>query len=60
MSLNYPGVPIRLIWFNQALSIISLIFIFTYNGKKGKNLKYFFYAFYPVHLLVIGLIKIFM
>jgi len=60
MSLNYPSVSIRLIWFNQALSLISLIFIFTFNGRKGKDLKYFFYAFYPVHLLVIGLIKNFM
>lgn len=59
-ALNSPGVSIRLTWFNQALSLLGLIFIFTYNGKKGKNLKYFFYAFYPVHLLVIGLIKIFM
>ena len=59
-ALNSPGVSISLAWFNQALSILALIFIFTYNGKKGKNLKYFFYAFYPVHLLVIGLIKIFM
>jgi len=57
-SLNYPDVPIKLIWFNQALSLLSLIFISTYNGGKGKDLKYFFYAFYTVHLLIIGLIKI--
>lgn len=57
---RYPGISIKLIWFNQALSILALVFIFSYNGKKGKNLKYLFYAFYPVHLLVIGLIKIFM
>jgi len=55
--LSYPGISIKLIWFNQALSLLALIFIFTYNGNKGKNLKYFFYAFYPVHLLVIGLVK---
>lgn len=60
MALNYPGVSIRLIWFNQALSLLALIFIFSYNHKKGKDLKYFFYAFYPVHLLAIGLIKIFL
>lgn len=56
---NYPGISVKLIWFNQALSILALVFIFSYNGEKGRNIKYLFYAFYPIHLLVIGLIKIF-
>lgn len=38
-------------------SIIPLICIFLYNGKKGRSLKYFFYLFYPVHLLILGLIN---
>ncbi|MBU3101316.1 MULTISPECIES: TraX family protein [Clostridium] len=45
-------------WFIQILSILSLIFIFKYNGKKGKDLKYAFYVFYPMHLLILGVIKI--
>jgi hypothetical protein len=57
---RFPGVTIKIKWFNQALSLLALIFIFSYNGEKGKDLKYLFYAFYPVHLLIIGLIKIFM
>ena len=57
---RYPGISIKFIWFNQALSILALVFIFSYHGEKGKNLKYLFYAFYPVHLLVIGLVKNFM
>jgi hypothetical protein len=57
---KFPGTTINLGWFNQGLSLLALIFIFMYNGKKGRDLKYFFYAFYPVHLLIIGLIKILM
>jgi hypothetical protein len=57
---KFPGTTMKLVWFRQAISLLALIFIFMYNGKKGKDLKHFFYAFYPVHLLVIGLIKIFM
>jgi hypothetical protein len=52
------GASINLVWFIQVLSLLALIFIFKYNGKKGKDIRYIFYAFYPVHLLVIGLIKI--
>lgn len=37
---------------------ISFLFIALYNGKKGASLKGFFYAFYPVHLLVLYLISL--
>ena len=41
----------------QVCSVLALIPIYFYNGKKGKNMKYFFYVFYPAHFLVIELIK---
>ncbi|MBQ7764990.1 conjugal transfer protein TraX [bacterium] len=37
--------------------IFALIPILMYNGKKGPNIKYLFYAFYPVHLIVLVLLK---
>ena len=37
----------------QLYSLIAFIFIYFYNGKKGKNIKYFFYLYYPLHLLLL-------
>ena len=34
-------------------TIIPIIFIYLYNGKQGKKIKYLLYAFYPVHLLIL-------
>lgn len=36
---------------------LSLFFINAYNGEKGKFPKWFGYTFYPLHLLLFGLIK---
>ena len=38
----------------QSLSLLSLLLLAFYNGKRGKyKMKYFFYIFYPLHLAVI-------
>ncbi len=42
----------------QPLAVVSLLFVSMYNQKEGAKLKYFFYLFYPLHLLVLYLIKV--
>ena len=50
-----------------ALTVANLFEIFTflgvplialYNGKRGKIGKYFFYIFYPVHLILLWIVKL--
>ena len=36
---------------------LSLIFILFYNKKEGPKAKYFFYVFYPLHLLILYFIN---
>lgn len=40
------------------LGLTALIFIFAYTGKQGIKAKYLLYAFYPIHYLVMYLIKL--
>lgn len=35
---------------------LTAVALLLYNGKKGPSAKYFFYGFYPVHLLCLSLI----
>lgn len=42
------------VWMYQLYGMIACVFILLYNGKKGKyNLKYLFYIFYPLHLVIL-------
>ncbi|MDX9691714.1 MAG: TraX family protein, partial [Acholeplasmataceae bacterium] len=34
----------------QVFAVLSLPFIFKYNGKKGWDLKWLFYVYYPLHV----------
>jgi hypothetical protein len=43
----------------EAVSFLDVLFIKRYNGKRGVNVKLLFYAFYPVHLLVLGFVCVF-
>jgi hypothetical protein len=48
LSLNY-----------QWMMIGALPFILLYNNKKGKGLKYLFYLFYPIHILILYFVRSF-
>ncbi len=40
-------------WFG----LLGFIPVFMYNGKRGRGLKWFFYVFYPAHMLLLFMIK---
>ena len=46
---------VSLLW--EAPACLAFIPINMYNGKRGVSLKYFFYGFYPAHLLVLGILR---
>ena len=45
----------------QGLALLALIPIWLYRGRQGRNskaLQYGYYAFYPAHLLILGILKL--
>ena len=43
--------------YEYGYALLSIPILMLYNGKRGYNLKYFFYAFYPAHLLILIIIR---
>ncbi len=57
MAVTMPIVGVNPLEF---LGCLSFLFIAKYNGERGNfNLKYIYYAFYPAHLLILGLLNVF-
>ena len=48
--MYWHGAPLRFYF-----SLLSLLPVLLYNGRKGPGLKLGFYAAYPLHLLALGL-----
>ena len=45
-------------WDVQWFSLLSLPLLALYNGSRGKwKLKWLFYVYYPLHLVVIWLLR---
>jgi len=49
-------VALTVMQFIEVTSFFILIPIKMYNGKRGWNMKWFFYAFYPVHIFLLYLV----
>ena len=54
-AVEYMAAEIRLYYFLPAL--LSILPILLYNGRQGKPFKLGFYAVYPAHLLILGLLS---
>lgn len=42
----------------SVFTFLPTVLMLLYNGKKGPSLKYFFYIYYPLHMIVLVLIHI--
>ena len=53
--IGFAAGELLLIWMSEVevYALFALPLVFLYNGERGKQKKWFFYAFYPVHFLVL-------
>lgn len=65
-TVNFPvGISILYAFISMiGIALAGITIIYFYNGKrmeKGRQFsKWFFYWFYPVHLMMLGIIRIMM
>ena len=57
IPLNLFGRTVEV--YQQGFAMFSLIFIWLYKGRQGlynRYIKYFYYWFYPIHILILDLV----
>lgn len=37
--------------------VLTIPLLANYNGQRGRSMRYFFYAYYPAHIAVLGLLR---
>lgn len=55
-AMNFTSSPLN--FGLQMCVIFALPLLYLYNGEKGNKPKYGFYVFYPLHLLILGIIRL--
>ena len=60
MYLDKSSITKEKVTYDTNTTILAYPLLSNYNGEKGKTkwLKWFFYAYYPLHLFVIGILRI--
>jgi len=53
-----PNLTYEDVWFRnyQWMMIFALPIMLCYNQKKGSSTKYFFYVFYPIHIIILYIV----
>lgn len=60
LEKNIRNPIVALLLLMQATAVFAIIPIQLYNGERGKQNKYFFYLFYPAHLVFFFIIRLFL
>ena len=42
----------------ERAAVFAFLPLYLYNGKRGRQAKYVFYAIYPLHLLLFGVLRL--
>lgn len=46
--------------YQEPWALLGFGLALTYNGERGQQYKWFNYFFYPVHLLIIGILRMYL